>query len=291
VSHRRGAVHDSDPGFFRGTLFDKNGAPADENGHYCFAVVLWDHAENDEALPIYGFLRHRMGLFDWLKPKTRTPGPTPEGLYGALPRGARWMGAADPAGDPEDFIPGPEAYVFDIVKWRWDKQLWIDAATNSAGNLAGFGLVLGLSDGGNTEAVEIWKQEGSRGPVVKERQEWTIPRGHPTRELALLSYGEQTTQVLRKLEQCFGYEPLSHPALPDKTAVMCELIMLRGIVVPDEGRFTARMKVVLQEQNGWPYVEFFLNVNSVRKQLWVSEKSGEYRIAILNRISHLSGAT
>jgi hypothetical protein len=98
-----------------------------------------------------------MGLLDWLKPKTRTQGPTPEGLCGALPRAARWVGEADPAGDPEDFIPGSEAYVFDIVKWRWDQ-----------------------------------------------------------------------------------------------TAVMCELLMLRGIVVPDEGRFTARMKVVFPAQNGWP---------------------------------------
>lgn len=35
----------------------------------------------------------------------------------------------------------------------------------------------------------------------------------------------------------------------------------RGIVIPDEGRFTARMKVVLPEKDGWPYGEFFLNVN------------------------------
>ena len=57
------------------------------------------------------------------------------------------MGGADPAGAPEDFIPGSKAYVFDIAAWRWDKHLWIEATTNSAGNLAGFGLVLGLSDG------------------------------------------------------------------------------------------------------------------------------------------------
>jgi len=230
-----------------------------------------------------------MGLLDWLKPKRPTRGPTAEGLYGALPRGARWIGGADPAGEPEDFIPYSDAYVFDISKWRWDKQLWIEATSPSPGSLAGFGLVLGLSDGQQTDAAELWEQ-GLRGPVLKERQEWTIPRGHPTRELALISHGEQTTEVLRKLEQCFGYEPLTHPALPDKTAVMCELLMLRGIVVPDEGRFTARMKVVLPEKNGWPYGEFFLNVNSVRKQLWVSEKSNEYRIPILTRISHVSGA-
>ena len=96
---------------------------------------------------------------------------------------------------------------------------------------------------------------------------------------------EPTTRVLRKLEQCFGYEPLAHPALPDKTAVACELIILRGIVAPEEGRFTARMKVVFPEKDGWPYGEFFLNVNSVRKQLWVSEKSSEYRIAILTLMS------
>ena len=85
-----------------------------------------------------------MGLFDWLKPKTRTHGPTPEGLYGGLPKRARWVGGADPAGDPESFIPGPEAYVFDIAEWRWDKHLWIEATTNSAGSLAGFGLLLGF---------------------------------------------------------------------------------------------------------------------------------------------------
>ena len=232
-----------------------------------------------------------MGLFDWLKPKTRTHGPTPEGLYGALPGGARWVGEADPASDPENFIPGSDAYVFDIAEWRWDEQLWVAAATNSAGHLAGFGLLLGLSDGGNTDAVEVWEHKGSRGPVLKERQEWIIPRGHPTRELALVSYGEQTTRVLRTLEQCFGSEPFAHPALPDQTAVICELLMLRGIVVPDEGRFTARMKVVFPEHDGWPYAEFFLNVNSVRKQLWVSEKSSEYRIAILTRISHFSEST
>jgi len=231
-----------------------------------------------------------MGLFDWMKPKRRTHGPTPGGLYGELPRGARWVGGADPAGNPEDFIPESEAYVFDIAEWRWDKQLWIDVTTNSARNLAGFGLVLGLSDGGNTDAVEVWKQ-GRRGPVLQGRQEWTIPRGHPTRELALVSHGEQTTQVLRKLEQCFGYEPFAHPALPDKSAVICELLMLRGIVIPDEGRFTARMKVVLPEKDGWPYGEFFLNVNSIRKQIWLSEKSSEYRRAILTRISHLGGVT
>ena len=82
----------------------------------------------------------------------------------------------------------------------------------------------------------------------------------------------------------------SRSALPDKSAEICELLMLRGIVIPDQGRFTARMKVVLQENNGWPYAEFFLNVNSVRKQIWVSEKSNEYRIAILTRISHVGGA-
>jgi hypothetical protein len=231
-----------------------------------------------------------MGLFDWLKPKTLKHGPTPEGLYGELPKGARWADGADPAGAPEDFIPGSEAYVFDIAEWRWDEQLWIIVTNNSAGNLAGFGLVLGLSDGGNTDAVEVWGM-GPGGPILKERQEWTIPRGHPTRELVLVSHGEKTTQVLRKVEQCFGYEPLAHPALPDKTAVLCQLLMLRGIVVPDEGRFAARIKVVFPEKDGWPYGEFFLNVNSVRKQIWVSEKSDEYRGAILTRISHLGGAT
>jgi hypothetical protein len=226
-----------------------------------------------------------MGLFDWMKPKGRTAGPTPEGLYGGLPRGAVWTGGPDPAGAPEHFIPDAGAYVFDIVDWRWDKVLWIKATTNLAGSLAGFALVLGLSDGAHRDAVEVWEHNAGGGPVLKERQEWTVPRGHPTREIALVSRGEQTTQVLRKLEQCFGYQPFSHPALPDKTGIICELLMLRGIVIPDEGRFTARMKVVFPEKDGWPYAEFFLNLNSVRKQIWVSEKSSEYRNAILTRIS------
>lgn len=234
-----------------------------------------------------------MGLFDWLKPRSPTRGPTPEGLYGGLPKRARWVGGPDPAADPKDFIPGPESYVFDIAEWRWDKHLWIDATANSADNPAGFSLVLGLSDGTKTDAVEIW-EGGRRGPVLKERQQWTIPRGHPTRELALVSRGERTTRVLRRLEHCFGYEPRAHMALPaafpDKTAVICEMIILRGIVVPDEGRFTARLKVVLPEKDGRPYAEFFLNVNSASKQIWVSEKSSEYRIPILSRISHVGGA-
>jgi hypothetical protein len=64
--------------------------------------------------------------------------------------------------------------------------------------------------------------------------------------------------------------------------------MLRGIVDPDAGRFTARMKVVLPDNDGWPYGEFFLNMSSVRKQVWVSEKSSEYR---LTWISDFRGAT
>ena len=227
-----------------------------------------------------------MGLFDWLKPKAQSHGPTPEGLYGALPKGVRWASGPDPAGDPEDFVPGPKAYVFDISELRWDKHLWIDATTNSDGSLAGFSLFFGLSDGSNTDAVEVWEHKIGRGPVLKRRQEWTIPRGHPTREVALVSSGEQTTQVLRKVEQCFGHKPSAHPALPDKTAMICELLIVRGMVIPDEGRFTARTKVVFTGQDGGPYGEFFLNVNSVRKQIWVSEKSTDYRNAILIRLSH-----
>lgn len=143
--------------------------------------------------------------------------------------------------------------------------------------------------GEKTDAVEVWEHRGRKGPILKGRHEWTIPRGHPTRDLALVSHGEETTQVLRKLEQCFGYEPLAHPALPDKTALICQLLILRGIIIPDQGRFIARMKVVLPETNGWPHGEFFLSVNSVRKQIWVSEKSDEYRRAILTHISDLGG--
>lgn len=231
-----------------------------------------------------------MGLFDWAKPKKQTHGPTPEGLYGGGPKGAVWTLGPDPAGDPKKFVPDAEAYVFDIVEWRWDEALWIAASANSNGQLAGFALVLGLSNGAHTDAVELWEQ-GSRGPVLKERHEWRIPRGHPTRELALVSQGERTTQLLRKLEQCFGYEPLAHPARPDRTAIQAELVILRGIIRPEEGRFTARMKVVLPDHNGWPYGEFFLNINSDRKQIWVSEKSDEYRAAILTWISDPASTT
>jgi hypothetical protein len=230
-----------------------------------------------------------MGWFDWLNPKRQIHGPTPEGLYAGLPTGAQWTLGPDPAGAPKDFLPDSGAYAFDIVEWRWDETLWIEVATNSAGNLAGFGLVFGLSDGRNKDSVELWEDRG-RGPVLRERQEWIIPRGHPTRELALISHGDRTTSVLRRLKHCFDYEPFDHPALPDNTAVMCEAIMLRGIVVPDEGRFTARMKVVLPEHNGSPYGEFFLNINSVSKKLWVSEKSAEYRRAILTSISQFGGS-
>lgn len=47
-----------------------------------------------------------MGLFDWLKPKTQMPGPTAEGLYGALPRGAQWVGGARPCRRSRGFCPG-----------------------------------------------------------------------------------------------------------------------------------------------------------------------------------------
>lgn len=223
-----------------------------------------------------------MGLFDWLKPrKWRRAGPTPEGLYGQLPRGAWWTAGPDPAGDPEAFVPEADAYIFAITDWSWAEQvLWIEATAESDGAPAGFRIGLGLSDGSNTDAVEI-REISAKGPVLKGRQEWTIPRGHPTRELALVSQGERTTQMLRRLERCFGYQPLAHPALPDKIALVGEFVILRGIVSPDEGRLTARTKVILAEANGWPYCEFFLNINSVRRQIWLSEKSDEYRAAIL----------
>lgn len=227
-----------------------------------------------------------MGWFDWLKAKPRSLGPTSEGLYGKLPRGARWTGGPDPAGDPKNFIPRPGDYVFDISEWEWEEQLWIEATAGAAG----FGLIVALSDGSATGGAELWQNDGSGGQVFKETQEWSIPRGLPTHELLLVSQGERTTQVIRTLELCFGYEPLAHPALPDKTAVLCELLMLRGIVRPEEGRFTARMKVVLAEKDGGPYGEFFLNVNSVLRQLWLSEKSDEYRIAILTWLYDDAGA-
>lgn len=151
--------------------------------------------------------------------------------------------------------------------------------------------MLGLSDGSQTDSAEAWKIDGRGTPTLEDRQQWTIPRGHPTRELVLISHGERTTRILRKLEQCFGYEPLAHPALPDKTVQVCELLMVRGIVVPDTGRFTARTKVALPEQDGWPYGEFFLNINSETRQIWVSEKSDEYRIPILARFSAAPEAT
>jgi hypothetical protein len=181
--------------------------------------------------------------------------------------------------------------VFDIAELKWDKLLWIHATTHSGGSLAGFGLALVLSDGSATDAVEIWSQGGFLGRMRRKNYQWRIPRGHPTRELALVSGGEQTTEVLRRLVECFGYKPVPHPALPDKTAVLGEPLILRGTIVPDQGRFVAQMKVAFPEQNSLPYAEFFLGINSVRKQLWVSEKNSDYRTAILNRITDFSGAT
>ncbi|MGJ4945980.1 hypothetical protein ACQR1W_35825 [Bradyrhizobium sp. HKCCYLS1011] len=206
-----------------------------------------------------------------------------------MPRGSRWRLGPDPAGDPQEFVPGSDAYVFDITEWRWNENLWIEVANNSAGDPAGFGLVLGLSNGEHKDAAESWELKSGR-PVLTGREEWTIPHGHPTRELALVSHGDRTTRVLRRLEQCFGFEPHARPAWPDKQTLICQLLPLRGLVVPDKGRFTMRTKVVIEEQNGWPYAEFFLNINSVRRQLWVSEKSGEHRTAILTRFSHFGEA-
>jgi hypothetical protein len=122
------------------------------------------------------------------------------------------------------------------------------------------------------------------GPAPAEKQEWTIPLGHPTREIAFVSHGQPTTAVLRHLEKCFDCKPGSHHALPEKTAMVFQVIILRGIVNPIIGRFTAKLKIITPEVNGWPYSEFYLYINSETKKIWFSEKSAEYRSAILARL-------
>ena len=83
------------------------------------------------------------------------------------------------------------------------------------------------------------------------------------------------------LEACFGYARTDYVALPEKTAIRAEAVVLRGHVPPDRRRFVARLKIFLPDAG---HAEFFMHVNSETQKVWLSEKSSEYRASILNRL-------
>ena len=229
-----------------------------------------------------------MGLLDWVTgaPKSEPrPGPTPEGLYGSLPKGARWQLGPDPVGDPHLFVPAPNELAFDLVKWDWQSALKAVALVRWQDKLVGLGFVLGVSDGTAKDGAEQYGPKQSK-PSLTGKYEWTIPKGHPTREMFLESIGEPTSNLLALLEECFGQLPTGRSAPPANSGHICQFVILRGRIEPETGRFTARLKVILPEGvSGKPYCEFFLNVNSIIKKIWVSEKDTNYRNAILNWIA------
>lgn len=224
-----------------------------------------------------------MGLFGWLKAKKKLMGPQ-DGLYSPAPD-IVWTMGPDPAGPPEDFVPYSGCLIFNIVKWQWDESSLLLEVSTKGENPKGFGLVFGLSDGTQQDAIERWGLKGDT-PVLVERQSWTIPLRHPTREIALVSQGAPTIALFKAILKWFGFESASPRYVHDKNAVMCSCTILRGLIRPEEDRFTVRMKVFLEKEN-WPYAEFFLNINSVTKKVWISEKDVEYREAILNWMSAL----
>ena len=224
-----------------------------------------------------------MNLLDWIKPRPQSLGPAPDGLdgiYGRLTKGAKWVGP-DPAGDPKRFVSEPRNLTFEIVKWDWQEALSVVAVATWREIPIGVGFVFGIADGTKKDSKETNSLEKGN-LTLKSRQEWTIPQGHPTREAALVSIGEPTSNLLTLLEGCFEERPTGRAALPANRAQLCEIIILRGLINPAATLLTARIKVILSHpESDRPYGEFFLNVNSVTKSIWVSEKSGEYREAIL----------
>ena len=227
-----------------------------------------------------------MGLLDWLRgssAKGLSPGPTPDGIYGVLPSGSSWESGTDPAGDPQRFVPEPDDLTFDLVDWEWQKFIKATALGSWRGKELGFMFLFVLSDGSHRDSVEIYKLGRSGKPELNQKREWLVPAGHPTREVALMSLGETTTNLVRRLEECFQYPATKHESIPAKNARVCQMVVLRGKVIPSVGHFTARLKLILPAvPTDANYGEFFLNVNSLTKKAWVSEKSSNYRNSILN---------
>lgn len=227
----------------------------------------------------------KMGLFGWLRGssarQTQLFGPTSEGLYGALPKGARWTLGSDPAASPSLFVPEPGELAFDIVECEWDEKIFKAVVVANCGErVVGFALVLPVSDGTITDGVDKISAGFNGQPVLHDRHEWIIPRGHPTRIATFVSLGEPTNNLVRLFEECFGMPATDRPAAPD---FMCDMVVLRGLIVPESGRMTARCKVFLRTSDAEDetYAEFFLSINTLEKAIWVSEKAAEYRAPII----------
>jgi hypothetical protein len=238
-----------------------------------------------------------MGLFSWLsgarKGPAVNPGPDASGLYSRLPKGAKWGPGPDPAGDPIKFVPGRGDLYFDLVEWGWQDRLKSAALIRSPDGVMGFGFVLALSDGSTTDSAESYSLAAGSGQLRdRQKVEWVIPKGHPTRLATLVSLGEPTTNLVRFLEKCFGLPNSGLAAIPGQSGINCAFVILQGRVVPDRDLFTARCKFFLapngQEGDG-RYAEFFLNINSVTKKLWISQKAAAYQAPILNWVTGQAG--
>lgn len=61
------------------------------------------------------------------------------------------------------------------------------------------------------------------------------------------------------------------------------MVILRGMVEPEKDRMTARCKIFMRtsDKEDETYAEFFLNINTLAKKVWVSEKALEYRAPIV----------
>lgn len=227
-----------------------------------------------------------MGLFKWLKQrsgKSAHSGPDAEGVYGQLPRGAKWVGP-DPIGNPELYTAERSSLGLDLVEWDYGPVIKGIALSRWEKRLVGFGFVFVLSDGTFEDGREIYTRNRYGKLVLESKQKWLVPKGHPTRELHLFSLGEPTNNLVRFVEGCFQ-RPISNvSAIPINTGIVCEMVILRGLVVPETNRFATRCKVLLgtQSQDSSRYAEFFFNVNSVTKKVWLSEKSSGYQAPILN---------
>jgi hypothetical protein len=119
------------------------------------------------------------------------------------------------------------------------------------------------------------------GAVSRGELEWVIPKGYPTREVILASLGEPTTNLVRLLEECFGVPATTR--IPANNSIACEMVILRGLIQPESDQMTARCKILMRTSDAEDetYAEFFLNMNTLAKKIWVSEKALEYRAPIL----------
>jgi hypothetical protein len=237
-----------------------------------------------------------MGLFSWGKKKSAgstSPGPDADGVYSQIPKNAKWGLGPDPAGDPLKFVPGPGDLYFDVVDWGWGDVLKSAALIKSPDGLMGFGFIFELSDGTLRDRVEVQSLAHLTGKADDRKEiEWQIPKGHPTRRAYLASLGEPTTNLVRFVEKCFGLAGTALPAIPEKSGVSCIFVILRGRIVPQAGLFTARCKIFLGADGtdgDDKYAEFFLNLNSVTKKIWLSQKAAAYQGPIIRWMTGQAG--